>query len=140
MSSKSLKRVFYINSIALFIIAIVIAIMNLSFRMNTAVVDGKIIALEEYIDNNKRTAFIPVISYIDSGGNEHINKQSIATKPPIGKIGDIIRVRYKINNPERMMIESTLWNWVLPIGLAIAGTILLFLGYMFHEKEKLEKH
>ena len=74
----------------------------------------------------------PVFEFTDSSGTLHTNYNSSGQNPPAYKIGELIKVRYRPENPETARIDSFTELWLFPtfvlgIGLpnAIGGVYML---------------
>lgn len=92
-------------------------------------VKGDIIDFKSTVKNGERL-YYPVMSYKDLQG-ETIKAQSFyGTNPPLGKVGDKVKIYYPAHEPENFDFSFRLTNWGFVYIFGLVGTVFLGFGIL----------
>ena len=94
------------------------------------------------VPSGRRLTPIPVFEFTDSFGTLHTNYNSSRQDPPAYKIGELIKVRYRPENPETARIDSFAELWLFPTFLLGIGLPVLIGGvycFVFCLRERRQK-
>jgi hypothetical protein len=82
---------------------------NENFKKNAIRTQGTIVELKE-----RKRAYIPIFVFYDINNNQVKVTARISTSPPIGRVGDSVKVIYHKDNPSGAKIEL-FWLALLPL-------------------------
>lgn len=98
-------------------IGILIGCYSVSFAFGTVDVRGTVVRIDDGL---------PVVSY-DVNGNAREYSPSIAFVPTPYKVGDKVRILYRVRQPWRAQIDTFTNRWLLPLAFIGGGIVLILL-------------
>lgn len=103
------------------------------FIQNSSRAEGHIIALTPTVDNENQTNYAPIFRFIADNGQTYTITASVSSNPPGFDVGDVIKILYPKNSPEKASIDSFGQLWFIPmvitgIGLTHGLIAAAFLG------------
>lgn len=120
---------FFIVGIILDAITLFYLIRHLLLIKNKVKTIGEIVDFKSTKSETERL-YYPVLSFSDQSG-EPIKAQSFyGTNPPMGEVGDKIKIYYDVNNPERFDFSFRMINWGFIYIFGLVGTAFLAFGIL----------
>ncbi len=114
------------------IVAIFITISNFQFLQTATKTSGNVIDLIKNVDTDSdgdtSTTYTPVVSFTTSTGQKVETKTSISSNPPSHEIGDSVAIYYSPKEPKKIMIDSFMDKYFLPIIFGAFGLIFSAIG------------
>jgi hypothetical protein len=113
-------------SAAFIVLGVVFAIRSAIFLRTAQPAEGTIIELLERESDEGGTTFAPVYTFVDASGHTNRIISSVSSSPPIGLVGDKIRVLYNPKNPSTARINRFFDLWgISAIGGGLGSLYLL---------------
>jgi Protein of unknown function (DUF3592) len=105
------------------------------FMATAAVADGRVVGGEwSGGSGSSSPTYHAIIRFSDAGGRSITYRDDIGTNPPSFRIGETVRIYYDPERPENALIDRGLWNWLLPLLVALGGVLLLLGGLTQYRK------
>ncbi len=98
-----------------------------SFAANALKVRGVVIELVKD-DSGDGLIYRPLVRFIDLSGIEQNFQGQVGSNPSAFKVGELVKVLYHPEQPEKARIDAPFSLWGGPIVLAAAGALLIFAG------------
>jgi hypothetical protein len=96
---------------------------NVKFLGESEITTGTVVALSSSRDSDGDLTYSAVIEFTPPGGTLiRFDDDSRTCTPPCNKVGDVVKVRYRVSDPTVAMMNSPIIIWILPVvmlGLAI---------------------
>lgn len=84
---------------------------TIDFMNTSTVTNGQVVALEENTHEGSVTYSAIVAYKVPDGRVIQFDDPSKSCNPPCNQVGDEVRIRYRISNPNHAQIESPILNW-----------------------------
>lgn len=114
------------------IVAIFVTISNFQFLKTAIKTQGTVIDLIKNVDTDSdgdsSTTYSPVVSFTTNTGQKVETKTSISSNPPSHEIGDLVSIYYNPKEPKKIMIDSFMDKYFLPIIFGAFGLIFSSIG------------
>ena len=79
-------------------------------------------------DSGSSPAYHAVVAFTDRNGNRVTYRDGVGSSPPLFSSGDGVKVYYAPGDSQRAAIDRGMWNWLVPLLVALGGGLLLGLG------------
>jgi len=97
------------------------------FVRHSAVASGTIVALTENREREE-ISYFPTVKFQTPSGREVTFQSEMGSSAQAGRIGDIVAVRYRPDQPEVAEIDSLMSLWGVPLLSGGLGAVFLFVG------------
>jgi len=90
-------------------------------------IKGEIIELntkKDMYNPAHETAYYPKIMYYDDNDEVHEFELKVGSNPPLGRVGEKIKLLVNPENPEDVVIDSFMYKWFGPMLVCIIGFII----------------
>lgn len=104
------------------------AVYRWNYLRSAITTEATITNMIERKDDNGDSMYAPEYVFTDQHGKSYEITSSIASNPPISKVGDHIEVLYDPANPKNSIENYFLSKWGIPIGLCGFGVIMFILS------------
>lgn len=98
-----------------------------AFVRHSAVASGTIVALTENRERDE-TSYFPKVKFRTPAGREVTFESEMGSSSEAGRIGDIVAVRYRPDQPDVAEIDSFMSLWGLVLLFGGLGVVFLFVG------------
>jgi len=107
--------------------SIVSTIQIKGFIRRSSEVTGEVVRLERSIDRGRYGyTYAPVFTFTTIEGVEYTVTSEVGSSPAGFSVGDSVRVRYDLANPQNARIHSFFQTWGVPVLSGLVG--LVFIG------------
>lgn len=124
---KLITKAMFILPVIFMLMAVCLGFSRLLFLKNARATNAVIIELRETENDSGNILYAPVYRFTDENGDEFIIRSSTASDPPIGKIGDSIKVYYAPGNPDTSIENRFFSKWGLPTIFGILGIVFFII-------------
>jgi hypothetical protein len=94
--------------------------------------DGVVTGLERGTSSTTRgggdPGWFPIVAFETADGRTARFRHRTGANPPDYKKGDLVRVVYRLDAPEKALIDEPVRNWLLPAILLVVGAGLAFIA------------
>lgn len=129
--SKKLVGIFFIIGGGIFIaFSLGFGLESAIFKMNSAGATGTIVDLIERRSHDGDATYLAVFSFAAADGEEYTVRNNIATYPPLGKVGDEVKVEYQRDQPQNARIAGP-FALLFIFVFALVGLVIVAIGVLF---------
>lgn len=125
--AKLIAKAMFILPALFMLMAVCLGFSRLQFLKNALATHAVIIELRETENDSGNLLYAPVYKFEDENGDEFIIRSSTASDPPIGKIGDTIKVYYAPGDPNTSIENRFFSKWGLPTVFGILGIVFFII-------------
>jgi hypothetical protein len=101
-------------------------------RAASTSVSGVVVALQKQVMNpGSGGVYCPIVEFTTASGKSIRFESSYGTMPASHQVGQVVKVLYDPQNPDKAEIESGLSRWLVPGCLLVFAVGALFFSVMF---------